>query len=132
MAESPIGTVFVTAITVLGSASAWRYWERRAMKKEKDEDFMKSDCHCFALGVANNPMIFIVFDDIGRVHPVQRFVGASIGVDGNASVGLHHDESQSFRQTGLQATGIFHGATRYKKSHVPSLADEVPDGESVS
>ena len=44
MAESPIWTVFVTAITVLGSASAWRYWERRAMKKEKDEDFMKSDC----------------------------------------------------------------------------------------
>jgi hypothetical protein len=44
MSESPIWTVFVTAITVLGSASAWRYWERRAMKKEKDEDFMKSDC----------------------------------------------------------------------------------------
>jgi len=44
MTESPIWTVFVTAITVLGSASAWRYWERRAMKKEKDEDFMKSDC----------------------------------------------------------------------------------------
>jgi hypothetical protein len=44
MADSPIWTVFVTAITVLGSASAWRYWERRAMKKEKDEDFMKSDC----------------------------------------------------------------------------------------
>jgi hypothetical protein len=44
MADSPIWTVFVTAITVLGSASAWRYCERRAMKKEKDEDFMKSDC----------------------------------------------------------------------------------------
>lgn len=44
MAESPIWTVLVTAITVLGSASAWRYWEKRAMKKEKDEDFMRHDC----------------------------------------------------------------------------------------
>ena len=44
MTESPIWTVLVTAITVLGSASAWRYWEKRAMKKEKDEDFMRHDC----------------------------------------------------------------------------------------
>lgn len=44
MENSPIWTVLVTAITVLGSASAWRYWERRAMKKEKDEDFMRHDC----------------------------------------------------------------------------------------
>ncbi len=44
MVESPIWTVLVTAITVLGSASAWRYWEKRAMRKEKDEDFMKTEC----------------------------------------------------------------------------------------
>lgn len=44
MTDSPIWTVLVTAITVLGSASAWRYWEKRAMKKEKDEDFMRHDC----------------------------------------------------------------------------------------
>ena len=44
MADSPIWTVLITAITVLGSASAWRYWEKRAMRKEKDEDFMKTDC----------------------------------------------------------------------------------------
>ena len=44
MENSPIWTVLVTAITVLGSASAWRYWEKRAMKKEKDEDFMRHDC----------------------------------------------------------------------------------------
>ena len=44
MTESPIWTVLVTAITVLGSASAWRYWEKRAMKKDRDEDFMRHDC----------------------------------------------------------------------------------------
>ena len=44
MVESPIWTILVTTITVLGSASAWRYWEKRAMRKEKDEDFMRHDC----------------------------------------------------------------------------------------
>lgn len=44
MVESPIWTILVTTITVLGSASAWRYWEKRAMRKEKDEDFMRLDC----------------------------------------------------------------------------------------
>lgn len=37
-------TIVITAITVLGSASAWRFWEKRAMRKEKEEDFIKNDC----------------------------------------------------------------------------------------
>ena len=44
MADSPIWTVFVTAITVLGSASAWRFYEKRAMRKERDEEFIRHDC----------------------------------------------------------------------------------------
>ena len=44
MNESSIWTVFVTALTVLGSASAWRFYERRLMRKERDEDFIKNDC----------------------------------------------------------------------------------------
>jgi hypothetical protein len=36
--------VLGTAVTVLGSASAWRYYEKRAMHKEKDEDFIRHDC----------------------------------------------------------------------------------------
>jgi hypothetical protein len=36
--------VLGTMITVLGSASAWRYYEKRAMHKEKDEDFIRHDC----------------------------------------------------------------------------------------
>ena len=39
-----IYTVLLTAVTVLGSAGAWRYYERRAMHKEKDEDFIRHDC----------------------------------------------------------------------------------------
>jgi hypothetical protein len=39
-----IYTVLLTAVTVLGSAGAWRFYERRAMHKEKDEDFIRHDC----------------------------------------------------------------------------------------
>ena len=37
-------TVLITTITVLGSASAWRYYEKRADSKRDDENFMKYDC----------------------------------------------------------------------------------------
>lgn len=39
-----IWTVLITVITVLGSASAWRFYERRAMRKERDEEFIRHDC----------------------------------------------------------------------------------------
>jgi hypothetical protein len=28
----------------LGSTSAWRFYEKRAMRKERDEDFVRDDC----------------------------------------------------------------------------------------
>jgi hypothetical protein len=37
-------TVLVTAITVLGGSSAFRFYEKRAMHKERDEDFIRHDC----------------------------------------------------------------------------------------
>ena len=36
--------VLGTVVTVLGSASAWRYYEKRAIHKENDEDFIRHDC----------------------------------------------------------------------------------------
>jgi hypothetical protein len=41
--DSSLWTVVVTVITVLGSASAWRYYEKRAIKRERDEDFLRID-----------------------------------------------------------------------------------------
>jgi hypothetical protein len=37
-------TILITIITVLGSASAWRFYEKRAMRKERDEEFIRHDC----------------------------------------------------------------------------------------
>jgi hypothetical protein len=42
--NSSIWAVVITAITVLGSTTAFRYYERRALHKEKDEDFIRHDC----------------------------------------------------------------------------------------
>jgi septal ring factor EnvC (AmiA/AmiB activator) len=39
-----IYTVFVTAITVLGGSTAWRYYEKRALHRERDDDFIRHDC----------------------------------------------------------------------------------------
>lgn len=37
-------SVLITAITVLGGTGAWRYYEKRALAREKDEDFVRHDC----------------------------------------------------------------------------------------
>ena len=42
--DSNLWTALITAITVLGSAQAFRYYERRAIHKERDEDFIRHDC----------------------------------------------------------------------------------------
>jgi hypothetical protein len=37
-------SVLITAITILGGTTAFRFYEKRAMKKEKDDDFIRHDC----------------------------------------------------------------------------------------
>lgn len=44
MEVESIYTVLITAITVLGSAGAWRFYEKKADTKRDDENFMKFDC----------------------------------------------------------------------------------------
>jgi peptidoglycan hydrolase CwlO-like protein len=39
-----IYSVLITAITVLGGTGAWRYYEKRALNKERDDDFVRHDC----------------------------------------------------------------------------------------
>ncbi len=39
-----IYSVLITAITVLGGTTAFRYYEKRAIKKDRDDDFVRHDC----------------------------------------------------------------------------------------
>ncbi len=39
-----VWTVLITAITVLGSTSAWKFYERRIELKKDEENFIKQDC----------------------------------------------------------------------------------------
>lgn len=42
--ETNLWSVLITLVTVLGSTAAFRFYEKRAMHKERDEDFIRHDC----------------------------------------------------------------------------------------
>ena len=44
MQPESIYAVIITLVTVLGSAGAWRYYEKRAQERKEDEDYIKDDC----------------------------------------------------------------------------------------
>jgi phage shock protein A len=39
-----IYTVIITAITTLGGAGAWRYYEKRAEERKDDDRWVKNEC----------------------------------------------------------------------------------------
>jgi hypothetical protein len=42
--DSNIYSVIITALTVLTGTGAWRYYEKRAAKKDADDRFIRQDC----------------------------------------------------------------------------------------
>ena len=44
MENASVWSALITLITVLGGSAAWRFYEKRAMRKERDEDFIRHDC----------------------------------------------------------------------------------------
>jgi hypothetical protein len=44
MDQTNIYSVLMTAITVLGSAAAFRFYEKRSLRRERDEEFIRHDC----------------------------------------------------------------------------------------
>ena len=44
MENSNLWSVLITAITVLGGTTAFRFYEKRAMRRERDDDFIRHDC----------------------------------------------------------------------------------------
>ena len=55
------------------------------------ERLLDTDVEFLPLGVGHQPAVLLLDEGVGSVHPVERFVGAPIGVDGHTSVGLDHD-----------------------------------------
>ena len=43
MTSPDITTVIVTVLTVLTSSAAWKFWERRAEKRERDKQQIRKD-----------------------------------------------------------------------------------------
>ena len=39
-----IDSIIITALTVLTGTGAWRYYEKRASKKDEDDRFIRQDC----------------------------------------------------------------------------------------
>ena len=44
MENQSVWAVVATLITVLGSSAAWRYYEKRSLHRDRDEDFIRNDC----------------------------------------------------------------------------------------
>jgi septal ring factor EnvC (AmiA/AmiB activator) len=44
MDQNNLYSVIITAITVLGGTTAFRFYEKRAMRKERDDEFIRHDC----------------------------------------------------------------------------------------
>jgi hypothetical protein len=44
MDNSNLWSALITLVTVLGGTTAFRYYEKRAIHRERDEDFIRHDC----------------------------------------------------------------------------------------
>ena len=44
MENSNLWSVLITLITILGGTTSFRYYEKRAIHRERDEDFIRHDC----------------------------------------------------------------------------------------
>ena len=60
-------------------------------------------------------------DRTRRRHPVQRLIGAALGVDEHRPVTLEHDDALSRIQVGAQPTGVINGAGSNNNTHPASL-----------
>ena len=75
------------------------------------------DHKLLALGVGHDPVVAIVGDGVGGIHPVERLVCAAVGVNGNATIGFHHDEANCFGEMSREASVVINGAASDNKTH---------------
>jgi hypothetical protein len=81
------------------------------------DDLLQSDDQALALRIGYLPAVLRLEEGVGGVHPVEWFVGATVGVDRHASVGLDHDQTHRFGEMGGEAAFVVNGATSDDESH---------------
>ena len=81
------------------------------------QHFEQVDDQLLALGVGHNPVVTIVGDGVGSVHPVERLIRAAVGMNGNATIGFHHDEANRFGEMSREAPVVINGAASDNKTH---------------
>jgi len=81
------------------------------------DDLMQGDAQRLALWTGYGPALVIDREPIRGVHPVERLVRATVCVDGNASVGFHHDQANGFGKMGGESAVVVDGATGNHESH---------------
>ena len=81
------------------------------------EHLVQLDGKDLALRVADLPAAVRLDQHVRRVHPVERLVGAAVGVDRDAAVGLDHHESRGLGKGGVQSALVDHTATCHEESH---------------
>lgn len=47
MTSPDLTTVIVTVLTVLTSSAAWKFWEKRAEKRERDKEKLQKDANLY-------------------------------------------------------------------------------------
>ena len=71
----------------------------------------------FVFGVRDFPAVGKFTNLVRRIHPVEWFVGPTIGMNGNTAIGFDHDEACGFRQRSLEPTDVVDRATGDDKTH---------------
>ena len=84
------------------------------------------------LGAGDRPLDLAVLrgalaHGAGRRHPVERLVGAAVGVDEHRAVGLDHQHPGRHRQVGRQPSGVVDLAARDDQPHEAGIYRSVRD-----
>ncbi len=112
----------------LGSAasSSWRWASTPSFTRpgsipiswtQSDRHLVQTDGEGLIGRIGDHPGVVVLGDGVGRVHPVEGLVGAAVGVDGNTSVGLDHDQTHGLGQVRSQASVVVDGATGNQQAH---------------
>ena len=84
------------------------------------EDLLDPDDERVAATWSGHPPyagLLVDYQPVGGIHPVERLVGTTVGVDGHAAVGLDHDETDGGGQVGLQPTVVVDTAAGDHEPH---------------